>query len=49
MSFYLIKKNLMLSFFEIEVYSEKVKFVTTAYRKPNFRGVYIHFESFIQI
>ena len=43
------EKNEKLSFLDIEVSREKRKFLTTVYRKPTFSGVYINFESNIQI
>ena len=41
------EKNRKLSFLDIEVSGENGKFVTTVYRKPNFIGVYTHFEIFL--
>ena len=41
------EKNGKLTFLDMEVSREKRKFVTTFYRKPTFRGVYTHFESFL--
>ena len=42
------EKNGKLSFLDIEVPQLKGKFGTTVYnRKPTFRGVYTHFESFL--
>ena len=41
------KKNWKLSFLDVEVSREGNKFVTTAYRKPNFSGVYTHFDKFL--
>ena len=42
------EKNRKLSFLDVEVSREKGQFLTTAYRKPTFSGVYTHFESFFQ-
>ena len=39
--------NGKLSFLDIEVSRQQSKFVTTVYRKPNFSGVYTHFDSFL--
>ena len=36
-----------LSFPDVEVSRQQGKFVTTVYRKPTFRGVYTHFDSFL--
>ena len=41
------EKNGKLSFLDIEVSRDKVKFVTTVYRKPTFSDVYTHFESLL--
>ena len=41
------EKNGKLSFLHVEVSWEKGKFVTTVYRKPTFRDVFTHFESFL--
>ena len=41
------EKNGKLSFLDIEVSREKVKFVSTVYRKPTFSGAHTHFESFL--
>ena len=41
------EKSGKLTFFDIEVFQEKGKFVTTVYRKPTFSVVYTHFESFL--
>ena len=42
-----LEKNGKLSFLDIKVSREKVKFVSIVYRKPIFSGVYTHFESFL--
>ena len=36
-----------LSFLDVEVFRQLVKFVTTVYRKPSFSGVCTHFDSFL--
>ena len=41
------EKNGKLSFLNVEVSREGNKFVSTAYRKPNFCGAYMHFYSFL--
>ena len=41
------KKNGKLSFLEAEASQKQNKFVTTVYRKPTFRSVYTHFDSFL--
>ena len=36
-----------MSILDVEISRENGKFVKTVYHKPNFSGVYIHFESFL--
>ena len=42
-------KNGKWSFLDAEVSQVGNKFVTTVYRKPTFNGVYVHFDSFLQL
>ena len=39
--------NGTLSFLDVKVSQQQGKFVTTVYRKPTFRGVYVLFDSFL--
>ena len=41
------RKSDKLSFLDVEISRQNSKFVTTVYRKPNFSGVYTHYDSFI--
>ena len=41
------EKNGTMSVLDVEISREIGKFVTTAYRKTTFSGVYTHFESFL--
>ena len=41
------RKSDKISFLDVEISRQNSKFVTTVYRKPNFSGVYTHYESFI--
>ena len=41
------QKNSKMSFLDVEISRENGKFVTTAYYKSSFSGVYTHFESFL--
>ena len=41
------EQNNKISFLDINVFHEQGKFITSAYRKPTFTGVYTHFDSFI--
>ena len=41
------EKNGNMSFLDVEISQENGKFGTTVCRKPNFSGVYTHFESFL--
>ena len=45
--FRLRKKTIEMSILDVEISRENGKFVKTVYHKPNFSGVYIHFESFL--
>ena len=40
-------KDGKLSFLDIQVSRQEGHFVTAIYRKPNFSGIYMHFESFL--
>ena len=41
------EQNNKISFLDVNVIREQGKFVTSAYRKPTFSGVYTHFDSFL--
>ena len=41
------EKNNKISFLDVNVIREQVKFVTSVYQKPTFSGLYTHFDSFL--
>ena len=41
------EQNSKISFLDVNVICEQGKFITSVYRKPTFRVVYIHFDSFL--
>ena len=43
------KKDEQISFLDVSVFRENVKFLTNVYRKETFTGVYTNFSSFIQL
>ena len=42
------EKQNRMSFLDIEIIREDKTFTTSVYRKPTFRGVYTHFDSFLR-
>ena len=41
------EKDNRMSFLDVNIIREKDKFTTSVYRKPNFSGIYTHFDSFL--
>ena len=41
------EQNNKISFLDVKVIRQQGKFITSAYQKPTFSGVYSHFDSFL--
>ena len=41
------EKQNRMSFLDLEIFHEDKTFTTSVHRKPTFRGVYTHFDSFL--
>ena len=42
------EKQNRISFLNVQIICEDKTFITSAYRKPTFNGVYTHFDSFLR-